>query len=179
MMFNKRGYEEIKSKIPKNIQILAATKTKTIEEIIEAVNSGIKIIGENYVQEAEEKYDKLEELFKEKDISFHLIGHLQSNKIKDAVRIFNCIETVDSAELAEKINKICSELNKRMNIMIEVNFNENQKSGIQIFDLGNLIGRIRHFSNINLTGLMCIPPIGREKECFEKKFLKSFLLFFN
>lgn len=168
MMFNKKEYEKISSEIPKNIQILAATKTKTAEDITEAINSGIKIIGENYVQEAEEKHDKLKELFKEKGVSFHLIGHLQSNKIKDAVRIFNCIETIDSQENAEKIDKICSELNKKIDIMIEINFNEKQKSGIQISELDKLISRIKNLNNINLAGLMCIPRLEEKKECFEK-----------
>ncbi len=167
-MFNQSAYEKIKSEIQKDIRILAATKTKSIEDITEALNSGIKIIGENYVQEAEEKHGKLKELFKERNVSFHLIGHLQSNKIKDAVKIFDCIETVDSIKLAEKINKICSELNKKIDIMLEVNFNEKQKSGIQISELNKLIGKIKNLNNINLIGLMCIPLIKEEKKCFEK-----------
>lgn len=167
-MFHISAYEQIKSEIPVNVRILAAIKTRTIEEITEAINSGIKIIGENYVQEAEAKYEKLKDLFRERNVSFHLIGHLQSNKIKDAVRIFDCIETIDSLELAGGIDSICELLDKKIDVMIEINFDEIQKSGIQISELDFLIDRIKYFHNINFIGLMCIPPIGKEKESFEK-----------
>lgn len=167
-MFNQEAYEKIKTEIPLDVKILAATKTRIIEEIYQAINSGVRIIGENYVQEAEEKYEKLKDLFKERKISFHLIGHLQSKKAKRAVKIFDCIETVDSIKLAEKINNICHELNKRIDAMIEINFNENQKSGIQVSKICLLINKIKNLQNINLIGLMCIPPIGKEEGCFKK-----------
>ncbi|OGJ12985.1 YggS family pyridoxal phosphate enzyme [Candidatus Pacearchaeota archaeon RBG_19FT_COMBO_34_9] len=167
-MFNKKEYKKIKTEIPESVKILAATKTKPAEDITEAINLGVKIIGENYVQEAEEKYEKLKDLFKEKRVSFHLIGHLQTNKIKEAVRIFDCIETVDSERLAEKINKICNDLDKNIDIMIEINFEESQKSGITIEEIDSLIKKIKTFQNLNLIGFMAIPGIGKEKECFEK-----------
>jgi len=167
-MFNKEAYERIKAEIPQEVEILAATKTKPEEDIIESVNSGIKIIGENYVQEAKEKYRKLKDLFKEKNISFHLIGHLQSNKAKDAAEIFDCIETIDSIKLAEKVNNACNEINKRIDIMIEINFGENQKSGIPISGIDLLIAQIKNLQNINLRGLMCIPPISKEEETYKK-----------
>lgn len=167
-MFNKEVYEKIKYEIPLEVKILGVTKTKSVEETVEAINSGIKIIGENYVQEAEEKHEKLKDLFKGKNVSFHLIGHLQSNKVKTAVEIFDCIETIDSIKLAELINKVCNELNKKIDVMIEINFDENQKSGINSEGLNFFIEKIRNLQNLNLVGLMCIPPIGKEKECFEK-----------
>jgi len=167
-MFNKEIYESIKAEIPQEIKILAATKTKPIEDITKAINSGIKVIGENYIQEAEEKYERLKDLFKEKEVSFHLIGHLQSKKSKKAAEIFDCIESVDSIKLAEKINNACKELNKKIDVMIEVNFGEIQKSGILISELQNLIEKIKTFQNLNLIGLMCIPPIGKEEETFKK-----------
>jgi PLP dependent protein len=167
-MFNKNSYEQIKSEIPENVRILAATKTKFIGDIIEAVNEGIKIVGENYVQEAEAKYGRLKDFFSEKNVSFHLIGHLQSNKIKDAVKIFDCIETLDSPELAEKIDSVCQELNKKIDVMIEINFDESQKSGINLSELDLLIAKINISRNLILVGIMCIPPIGKEKESFEK-----------
>jgi hypothetical protein len=167
-MFNKEAYERIKAEIPEKVKILAATKTKPIEDIIEAVNSGVKIIGENYVQEANEKYNQLKELFKEQSVSFHLIGHLQSNKVKIAAEIFDCIQSVDSIKLAEKISNVCNELNKKMDIMIEVNFGEGQKSGVLISELASLIEKIEALQNLNLIGLMCIPPRGKEKESYKK-----------
>lgn len=167
-MFNKEAFEKIKSEIPNSVKILGVTKNKPIEDIGEAINSGIKIIGENYIQEAEEKYGRLNPLFKKENVSFHLIGHLQSNKVKTAVRIFDCIETIDSLKLAELINKFCRGLNKKIEVMIEINFDENQKSGIKIEELNFFVDKIRNFQNLNLIGLMCIPQIGKEKECFEK-----------
>jgi pyridoxal phosphate enzyme (YggS family) len=167
-MFNKEEYKKIKSEIPENVKILAATKTKLINDITEAIDSGIKIIGENYVQEAEEKYEKLNSLFKEKNISFHFIGHLQSNKAKDAIKIFDCIETIDSKKLAEKINNFCKKISKKIDVMIEINFNERKKSGIKISELDSLIHKIGTFQNLNLIGLMSIPPIRKEEICFKK-----------
>jgi len=167
-MFNKEAYERIKGEIPSNIKILAATKTKTSEDIIEAMNCGVRIIGENYVQEAEEKYEKLKNLFKEKKISFHLIGHLQSKKARKAVEIFDCIQSIDSIKLAEKINNACQELNKKIEVMIEINFGEEQKSGILIEHLNDLINQIKKLEHINLIGLMCIPPIGKEEETYKQ-----------
>ena len=167
-MFNHEAYRSIKREIPPEIKVLAASKTKPIEDIVEAINSGIKIIGENYVQEAEEKYEKLKDLFREKNISFHLIGHLQSNKTEDAVKIFNCIETVDSIKLAEKIDRACRKINKKGDIMIEVNFGEEQKSGISLTELDFLVNKVKNLESINLIGLMCIPPIGKEEEAYRK-----------
>lgn len=167
-MFNKEAYEHISAEIPKETKILAATKAKSAEDITEAINSGIKIIGENYVQEAEGKHERLKDLLKEKNVSFHLIGHLQSNKAREATKIFDCIESVDSIKLAEKIDNACKELNKKVEVMIEINFDEKQKSGVLISGLDSLIAKIKSFHNINLTGLMCIPPIGKEEETFKK-----------
>ncbi len=163
-MFNKEVYKKIRSEIPQEVKILAATKTKSVEDIIDAVNSGVNIIGENYIQEAKEKYGKLKDLFSKKSISFHLIGHLQSNKIKDAAKIFDCIETIDSLKLAEKVNKICEQLNKKIGIMIEINFDKNKKSGIKISELNFLVDKIKNLQNLNLIGLMCIPSVIKEEE---------------
>jgi pyridoxal phosphate enzyme (YggS family) len=167
-MFNKEAYERIKIEIPKEVKILAATKTKSAEDVIEAINSGIKIIGENYVQEAEERYGKLKELFKEKMISFHLIGHLQSKKARKATEIFDCIQSVDSIKLAEKINNASKELNKKIDIMIEINFEEIQKSGVLTSELNPLIEKVKNLQNLNLIGFMCIPKIGKEEETYQK-----------
>jgi pyridoxal phosphate enzyme (YggS family) len=166
-MFNKESYSKIKSEIPNKIKILAASKTKTSEDIKEAIESGINIIGENYVQEAEEKYKFLKEYFKEKNIEFHLIGHLQSNKVKKAVEIFNCIQTLDSLKLAKKLNEEAKNLNKTLKVFIEINF-EQQKSGISPEELPNLIKEVQSLPNLNLQGLMTIPPINQEHQTYKK-----------
>jgi pyridoxal phosphate enzyme (YggS family) len=165
-MFNKEAYEQIKSQIPSSVSILAATKTKPVEDIISAINAGIALVGENYVQEAEEKYNKLFSILKEKKVSFHLIGHLQSNKAKIAAKIFDCIQTIDSIKLARKLNNECKLLEKKMDIFIEVNF-EGQKSGVSLENLPSLVEEIKLLKNLNLRGLMAIPPIGKEVECFK------------
>lgn len=165
-MFNKEAYLKIKNEIPPSVKILAATKTQSPETIKQALEFGITLIGENYVQEAKNKYQELENLLKEKNIQFHLIGHLQSGKVNTAIRIFDCIQTVDSINLANKINNACKKINKKIEIFIEVNF-ESQKSGIKIDELDNLINEIKKMSNLNLRGLMAIPPIDKEKYYFK------------
>ena len=123
---------KIKKEIPANVKILAATKTRTTAEIQEAVDSGISIIGENYVQEAEKKYPYIKG-----DIEKHCIGHLQKNKIKKALEIFDVIETVDSLDIAKEIDK---RTKKQIPTYIEVNIgketkkttSENEKSSKEI-----------------------------------------------
>lgn len=167
-MFNQDAYNQIKTEIPNQVKIIAVTKTKSIEDIKQAIKAGIKIIGENYVQEAEEKYKILKHFFKDNLISFHLIGHLQSNKVKTAVKIFDCIETIDSEKIAIKVNKECQKINKIMEVFIEINFGEEQKSGIAIENLSNLIKIIKKLKNLNLLGLMTIVKVDNRESCFKK-----------
>src|SRR3989338_9127937 len=98
------------------VKLVAATKTRTVEEIKDAISAGVTDIGENYVQEAEIKYS----LLKDK-VRFHFIGHLQTNKVKRAVKIFDMIQTIDNIEIADEINNKCIEINKVMPCLIEVN----------------------------------------------------------
>src|SRR3989338_11535192 len=111
----RESIEKIRKTIPPDVALVAATKTRAIEEIKEALKAGINIIGENYVQEAEKK------LVLKSKVKFHCIGHLQANKIKKAVEIFDMIETVDSLKTAREINNRCEAIHKIMPILIEVN----------------------------------------------------------
>ena len=121
-MLIKENIRKIKKEIF-DVALIAATKGRTVDEIKEAVKAGVEIIGENYVQEAEEKYSKLKG-----KVKFHFIGHLQTNKVKKAVRIFDMIETVDSEKLAKEIDK---RTNKTMPVLIEVNIGkEKSKYGV-------------------------------------------------
>lgn len=156
-MFDKNKYKEILGAIPNNVKIVGVTKTKTIKDIKEAIDGRIKIIAENYVQEAELKYKELKDLFKKENIEFHLIGHLQSNKAKKAAEIFDCIETLASIKTANILDKECHKINKILKIMIEVNLGEEQKSGIKEQDLDNFIKQIKEMKNLQLIGLMAIP----------------------
>jgi len=147
--------KKILSELPPGVTLVAATKSRTPEEILEALNAGIKIIGENYVQEAEGKFAMIGNKAK-----WHLIGHLQSNKAKKAVRVFDCIETVDSIDLAKAIDKECVKINKTMEIMIEVNSGrETKKAGCFPEDVAALAQAVQALKNIKLVGLMTMGSV--------------------
>ncbi len=153
------------------IKLVAVTKTRTKEEIKEAIQSGIRIIAENRIQEAEKKYNDLKEYFKEKKVSFHFVGHLQSNKVKKAIMMFDIIQSIDSLKLAKEIDKRAKEINKVQEIFIEINIGEEkQKQGVISEDLPKLIKEIKKLKNINLTGIMCLPPHSENPEASRKYF---------
>lgn len=147
--------KQILSELPKGVELVAATKTRTIEELLEAAKAGVKIFGENYVQEAEVKQAALGNMVK-----WHLIGHLQSNKAKKAVCIFDCIETIDSFDLAKVIDKECAKINKVMDVMIEVNSGrEAQKDGCMPEDVLKLAKDIDKLKHLKLVGLMTMGSV--------------------
>ena len=144
----------IKRELPSNIVLVAATKTRTIEEIKQAIEAGITDIGENYIQEAEEKYSKLRG-----NVRFHFIGHLQTNKVKKAVELFDMIQTVDSLNVAKEIDKRCKDIHKIMPILVEVNSGkEENKDGCIPENVGSLIKEISQLKNIKIKGLMTMAP---------------------
>jgi uncharacterized pyridoxal phosphate-containing UPF0001 family protein len=197
----KNNLEIIKEKIkkaalkanrnPEEIKLVAVTKTATIEQIKEAISAGVKIIGENKVQEAKEKYQILTA-----DIEWHLVGHLQSNKVKYAIEIFDCIHSVDSIKLAQEIDKVghlqtnkvkyaieifdcvhsvdsiklAQEIDKRSlqfgkttNVLLEVNVSgEETKYGIKPEEVEPFLKEISEFSRIRVRGLMTIAPIAED-----------------
>jgi PLP dependent protein len=140
--------------LPPDVQLVAAVKTRTPEEIMQALNAGIKIFGENYVQEAEQHHSIIGA-----GAQWHCIGHLQKNKVKKAVAIFDMIETVDSLELVQEIDKRCQPLGKTMPILIEVNSGrEVQKSGVIPENVVSLAQSISTLANVRLMGLMTMGP---------------------
>lgn len=152
--------KEILSQIPENVILIAATKGRNVEEIKEAIESGIKFIGENYVKEAEEKFLKIG-----KKIKWHMIGHLQTNKVKKAIEIFDMIETVDSFKLAKEIDKEAKKRNIIYPVLIEINSGkEPQKSGVLPEDAENLIREISKLENIKIEGLMTMGPLVEKPE---------------
>ncbi len=154
MKMVKQNVSQILSELPEGVQLVAAAKTRQPQEILEAVEAGVKIVGENYVQEAERAYEVVRNRAK-----WHFIGHLQQNKVKKAVRIFDMIETVDSAEIAREIDKRCAQIDKVMPVLIEVNSGrEKQKSGVFPEDVEQLAREISAFQNIKVTGLMTMGP---------------------
>ena len=150
----KQNVDEILSALPKQVELVAAAKTRLPEEILEAVEAGVRIVGENYVQEAERAYEVVGNKAR-----WHFIGHLQKNKVKKAVRIFDMIETVDSLEIAKEIDKRCAQFGKIMPVLIEINSGrEKQKSGVFPENIEQLAKEISAFQNIRVTGLMTMGP---------------------
>lgn len=143
---------------PEDVNIVAVSKTIASEKIIEAINLGCKIFGENYIQEAQQKWVELRKNYPQ--IKLHFIGHLQSNKAKEAVELFDCIESVDSEKLAREIAKAQKKLQKNCEIFIQVNIgDEPQKSGIAIENLSTFINICKNDLQLNIVGLMAVPPV--------------------
>ena len=136
------------------MQLVAAAKTREPHEILAAVEAGVQIIGENYVQEAERAYEIIGNRVK-----WHFIGHLQKNKIKRAVQLFDMIETVDSVDLARAIDSRCAQTGKVMPVLIEINSGrEKQKSGVIPENAEQLARDMAGFNNIRVVGLMTMGP---------------------
>jgi pyridoxal phosphate enzyme (YggS family) len=167
-----KNYTEILNQIKKNTnlnpQVIAVSKTFDLDHIRPLINFGHLHYGENRVNEAVLKWSN--EIKKNLNLKIHLLGKLQSNKIKDALKIFSYIHSLDSKKLAILLDE---EQNKRLiNIkyFIQVNIgNENQKSGIMINDLDDFINFCRSKTKLNIVGLMCIPPIKESPDFYFKK----------
>jgi len=152
--------KEILKELPVGVELVAATKTRSIEEINRAIKAGVKIIGENYVQEAEEKFRVIG-----KKVKWHMIGHLQRNKVKKALEIFDMIETVDSIKLAREIDKISKKEGIIFPVLIEINSGrEEQKSGVLPEDIESFVEEISKFENIKVEGLMTMGPFVKNPE---------------
>ena len=136
-----------------NKLLVAVSKTKSEEDIMNVYNLGIRDFGENYVQELIKKMDSLPT-----DIKWHMIGHLQTNKVRDIIkRNIYLIESVDSIKLANEINKEAIKNNKIVNVLVEVNISGDiHKTGCRLSELDELISHVNSLSNINLQGLMGI-----------------------
>ncbi len=147
---------------PNEVKLVAVSKTHPTEVLQDAIAVGADVFGENKVQEAE---GKIEELGKE-NLEWHLIGHLQSNKARKAVKLFDVIHTLDSVELAERLERICIEENRQsLSVLVEVDLaNEASKSGIGESDLPKLIDFLQTCERLHFDGLMIIPPFFEDAE---------------
>ncbi|HEX8254212.1 MAG TPA: YggS family pyridoxal phosphate-dependent enzyme [Thermoanaerobaculia bacterium] len=147
-----------------DVQLVAVSKTFPAADVALAIAAGMTHVGENKVQEARDKKPAVAA-----PAQWHLIGHLQSNKAKDAVRLFDVIQTVDSFELAERLGRAAEAAGKRQEILLQVNIGrEPQKSGAQPDDVAQLVKRIAAISTIHLNGLMTIPPLGDAASYFRE-----------
>ncbi len=151
---------------PESIRLVAVSKTKPAEVIMEAINAGVTILGENYIQETLQKL-KTKELDTglPSPVSWHFIGHLQTNKAKYAVKIFDLIHTVDSLKLAKELDKQAKKIGKVQQILLQVNIGmEPSKSGAAAEDVKSLIREIISCKNLSVKGLMVIPPFFNDPE---------------
>ena len=141
-----------------NPKIIVVTKTFSLDKITPLIESGHIHFGENKIQEAENKWSKTKIQFN--NLKLHMIGKLQSNKAKKAVKIFDYIHSLDNTKLASKIYQYEKELNKKIRLFIQVNLaEESQKSGILLNDLNNFYHYCAKKLSLNIIGLMCLPPI--------------------
>lgn len=161
--------KEILAEIPPDVQVVAAAKTRDPQEILEAINAGICIIGENYVQEAERAYREIST-----KAQWHFIGHLQKNKVKKAVEISDMIETVDSLNIAEEIDKRCAQAGKIMQVLIEINSGrEPQKAGVFPEDAPHLTEKIAVLQHLRVMGLMTMGPLTGQPEDYRSYFIET------
>ena len=169
----KENMSKILEELPEGVSLVGAAKTRTPQEILEAVEAGLEIVGENYVQEAERAFQVVGG-----KVKWHMIGHLQSNKAKKAVRVFDLIETVDSIKLARAIDRACGKIDKVMPILMEINSGEeSQKAGVMPEDAISLARDMSELNNIKLMGLMTMGPFAGDPEDSRPYFQKTKKLF--
>ncbi len=151
----KQNIQRILAELPNGIELVAAAKARTPEEILQAVEAGVKIVGENYVQEAKKAYEVVG-----KRARWHFIGTLQKHNVRrKTVEMFDMIETVDSLEIAKEIDRRCAQIGKVMPVLIEINSGrEEQKSGVFPEDAEQLVRDVSNLRNIKVMGLMTMGP---------------------
>ena len=168
-----KNIRKLLCQIPSGVGLVAAVKTRTLGEVKAAVESGISVIGENYVQEALDLKGHLP-----LDVKIHFIGHLQKNKVKKAVEVFDLIETVDSLDLALEIDKRSRNISKVMPVFIEVNSGrESQKHGVFPEKTEDLIRKITKLSNVRIKGIMTMGFFSDDIEKLRPLFRDTKMLF--
>ncbi len=151
---------KILKELPEGVELVAAAKTRSPEEILRAAKAGVKIIGENYVQEAERAIKLVG-----RRVKWHLIGHLQRNKVKKAIHLFDMIETLDSLDLAAEIDSRCEKAGKIMPVLVEINSGrEKQKYGVMPEEAETFIQEASAFQHIKILGLMTMGPASGDPE---------------
>jgi len=160
----KRNLEAVKERIARaaersgrkfeDIILVAVSKMVDIQRIREGIEAGLKVLGENRVQEAKEKIPQIEA-----DVEWHLVGHLQSNKAKDAVMLFSMIHSLDSLKLAKELDKRAEKAGKKIEVLVQFNLSgETTKSGIRDEATYNFMSALASLKNIKVVGLMTMPP---------------------
>jgi pyridoxal phosphate enzyme (YggS family) len=140
---------------PEDVQLVAVSKTVPFEKILTGIDLGVTVFGENYVQEARDKFNALYS----HPLSWHFIGHLQSNKAKYVVKIFDLIHSVDSLKLSREIDKQAGKIDKVQSVLVQVNIAEEaSKSGVLLEDTAQLVSEMSQLSHLEIKGLMTMPP---------------------
>lgn len=146
--------------LPPGVELMAVIKMRTPEEVLEAIEAGVQLIGGNYVQETALILEKIG-----RRVPCHMIGHLQRNKVKKAIELFDCIETLDSVELAQELEKRCAAVGKVMPVLVEINSGrEPNKTGVYPEKAEALIREIASFPHIRIEGLMTMGPFSENPE---------------
>ncbi len=165
--------EIILKQIPAGVTLCAAVKTRTSSEISEALSAGVTVIGENYVQEAARKKAEVS-----LSADWHMLGHLQTNKVRQALSLFDLIQSLDSIRLAERINRVAAESGQVVSALIEVNIaGEATKSGIEEANLEQLLAIFSRLSCLRGEGLMVMPPYFINQEQARPYFKRARALF--
>ena len=156
----------ILAELPPGVELVAAAKTKTPAEVLEAIEAGVRIIGENYVQDAQAAFAVVG-----RRPRWHFIGRLQTNKVKRAVEIFDVIETVDSLDIAREIGKRSAALGKTMPVLVEINSGEeDRKAGVRPAEAEAFVRAIAEIPHVAVRGLMTMGPDEGEPERFRPYF---------
>jgi pyridoxal phosphate enzyme (YggS family) len=167
-LYNYKRIKEVINNIKKDTNLLVVTKNQIFDKINELISVGHCDFAENKVQEASEKWSDV--IKTNKNIKLHLIGKLQSNKVKDAFLLFNYIHTLDNEKLASKFYEIQKNSQKKIKFFIQVNIgDEDQKNGIKIDLLKDFVNLCKHDLQLDVIGLMCIPPKDLDPEIFFNK----------
>ncbi len=146
---------------PRSVRLVAVSKTMPAERVRRAVEAGVRILGENYVQEARDKYEQLADL----SVSWHFIGHLQTNKAKYVVRMFDLVHSVDSLKLARELDRQAGRRERVLPVLIQVNISrEESKSGIAAEQIEPLVREVAVLEHLSLQGLMTMPPFFDQPE---------------
>ncbi|MFL2633943.1 MAG: YggS family pyridoxal phosphate-dependent enzyme [Candidatus Marisimplicoccus sp.] len=162
----KKQISIIKNEIKDRANLIAVSKTRSIQEIEEAYNSGQLKFGENRVQEIVEKHSKLP-----KDIEWHMIGHLQKNKVKYIAKFITLIHSVDRISLAKEIDKHAKKQNRKIDCLIQLKISrEESKFGLQINDFKNFYESLKNYDNLNIIGLMGMATFTNDNELVNEEF---------
>lgn len=155
-----RRCEQVLRRLPAHVTLLAAVKGRSPEEIRAAIRAGIRHVGENYVQEAERKRP-----FVPEPASWHMIGRLQRNKARRALGVFDWLETLDSLSLAQRLERLLSQQDRKLPVLVQVNIGrEPQKAGVPLEDVPEFVREVASLPHLQVRGLMAIPPIPQRPE---------------